>query len=47
MLTTNKVAKVFDTVLGIRGMNETVKTDMTISRRNVLLLDCLRAETQQ
>lgn len=39
MLTTNDVAKVFDTILSIPGMNETVKIDMKISRKNVLLLN--------
>jgi hypothetical protein len=39
MLTTNDVAKVFDTILSIPGMNETVKIDLKISRKNVLLLN--------
>jgi len=39
MLTTNDVAKVYDTILSIPGMNETVKIDMRISRKNVLLLN--------
>lgn len=39
MLTTNDVAKVYDTILSIPGMNETVKLDMKISRKNVLLLN--------
>ncbi|HRP37959.1 MAG TPA: hypothetical protein PLS50_09200 [Candidatus Dojkabacteria bacterium] len=39
MLTTNDVAKVYDTILSIPGMNETVKIDMKISRKNVLLLN--------
>jgi hypothetical protein len=39
MLTTNDVAKVYDTILSIPGMNETVKIDLRISRRNVLLLN--------
>lgn len=38
MLTTNDVAKVYDTILSIPGMNEVVKIDMKISRKNVLLL---------
>lgn len=38
MLTTNDVARVYDTVLSIPGMNETVKIDLKISRKNVLLL---------
>lgn len=39
MLTTNDVAKVYGTILSIPGMNETVKIDMRISRKNVLLLN--------
>ncbi len=39
MLTTNDVSKVYDTILSIPGMNETVKIDLKISRRNVLLLN--------
>ncbi len=38
MLTTSDVAKVYDTILSIPGMNEKVKLDMRISRKNVLLL---------
>jgi hypothetical protein len=33
MLTTNDVAKVYDTILRIPGMNETVKIDLKVSRR--------------
>ncbi|WP_289058424.1 hypothetical protein [uncultured Flavobacterium sp.] len=39
MMTTNDVAKVFDTILSIPGMNETMKIDLKISRKNVLLLN--------
>ena len=39
MLTTTDVARVYDTILSIPGMNETVKIDMKISRKNVLLLN--------
>ena len=39
MLTTNDVAKVFDTILSKPGMNEMVKIDLKISRKNVLLLN--------
>jgi hypothetical protein len=39
MMTTNDVARVFDTILSIPGMNETVKIDLKISRKNVLLLN--------
>ncbi len=38
MLTTNDVARVYDTVISIPAMNETVKIDLKISRKNVLLL---------
>ncbi|OXA78648.1 hypothetical protein SAMN05444397_109153 [Flavobacterium aquidurense] len=38
MITKNDVAKVFDTVLSTPGMSETVKIDLKISRKNVLLL---------
>lgn len=39
MLTTSDVAKVYDTILSIPGMSETVKIDLRISRKNVLLLN--------
>ena len=39
MLTTNDVARVYDIILSIPGMNETVKIDLKISRKNVLLLN--------
>lgn len=39
MLTKNDVAKVYDTILSIPGMSETVKIDLKISRKNVLLLN--------
>lgn len=38
MITKNDVSKVYDTVLSIPGMNESVKIDLKISRKNVLLL---------
>lgn len=38
-MTTNDVAKVYDTILSIPGMNETVKIVLKISRKNVLLLN--------
>jgi len=38
MITTNDVAKVYDTVLSIPGMSELVKIDLKISRKEVLLL---------
>lgn len=39
LMTTNDVAMVFDTILSIPGMNEVVKIDLKISRKNVLLLN--------
>lgn len=39
MLTSNEVTRVYDTILSIPGMNETVKIDLKISRKNVLLLN--------
>ena len=39
MFTTNDVAKVYDTILSIPRMNEVVKVDLKISRKNVLLLN--------
>lgn len=41
MLNTNEVARIFDTILSAPGMNETVKINLKISRRNVLLLSSL------
>ncbi|TDW47761.1 hypothetical protein EV144_10445 [Flavobacterium sp. 270] len=38
MLTENDAAQVFDTILSVPGMNEPVKIDLKISRKNVLLL---------
>lgn len=38
MLTTNDAVRVFDTILSIPGMNEAVRIDLKISRKNVLLL---------
>lgn len=38
-MTTNDVVQVLDTVLSIPGMNEGVKIDLKISRKNVLLLN--------
>ncbi len=37
-MTATEVAKVMDTIMSIPGMNETVKMDFRISRKNVLLL---------
>ncbi len=38
MLSTNEVARVYDTILSIPGMSDSVKIDLKISRKNVLLL---------
>ena len=38
MQTTSTIAKVFDTVLSIPGMNDNVKIQLSIPRKNVLLL---------
>lgn len=38
MLTTDEAAQVFDTILSSPGMNDAVKIDLRISRKNVLLL---------
>ncbi|MFH6936355.1 hypothetical protein [Flavobacterium sp. FlaQc-30] len=38
-MTTNDVVQVLDTVLSIPGMNDVVKIDLRISRKNVLLLN--------
>ncbi len=38
MQTTNTIAKVFETILSIPGMNENVKIQLSIPRKNVLLL---------
>ena len=51
MLTPNDVAKVLDTVLSIPGMNEMVKMDLRLSRKNIFLLNAVikrgLAETAQ
>ena len=39
MLSTTEIAQVYDTILSIPGMSETVKIDLKISRKNVLLLN--------
>ncbi len=38
MSTTTTIAKVFDTVLSIPGMSDNIKIQLTIPRKNVLLL---------
>ena len=38
-MTTNDVARVYNAILSIPGMNEAVKIDLKISRKNVLLLN--------
>ena len=37
-MTTNDVAAMYDALLSVPGMNETVKIDLKISRKQVLLL---------
>jgi hypothetical protein len=39
MLAKNDVAKVYETVLSIPGMNDEVKISLKISRKNMLLLN--------
>lgn len=41
MLTTSDVTRVYDTILSIPGMNEVVKIDLKISRKNVLFLNSI------
>lgn len=41
MIAKNDVAKVYDTILSIPGMNDEVKISLKISRRNLLLLNKL------
>lgn len=41
MLTKTDIARIYDTILSIPGMNEIVKIDLRISRKNVLLLSHL------
>jgi len=38
MLTTTDTAKLFDTILSIPGMNENVKIDLKLTRKEVLIL---------
>jgi hypothetical protein len=39
MISSSDVAKVYDTILSIPGMNDTVKLELKITRKNILLLD--------
>ncbi|MDB5276141.1 MAG: hypothetical protein JWR61_1096 [Ferruginibacter sp.] len=39
MLAKNEIARIYDTVLSIPGMNETIKISLNIPRKNVLLLN--------
>lgn len=39
MLPKNEVAKVYDTILSIPGMNDDVKVNLKTSRKNLLLLN--------
>jgi hypothetical protein len=41
MLNQTDVARVYDTIMSIPGMAETVKLDMRLSRKNVLLLNAV------
>lgn len=41
MLPKNDVAKIYDTILSIPGMNDDVKVSLKISRKNLLLLNKL------
>ncbi|TRW21477.1 hypothetical protein FMM05_20215 [Flavobacterium zepuense] len=41
MMTANVVAQVFDTILSTPGMNDVVKIDLKISRKDVLLLNAI------
>lgn len=47
MLTTDDIAKVLDTILSIPGMNEKVKIDLKITRKNALLLNRVIERTIQ
>ncbi len=38
MLTKTEMARIYETMLSIPGMNETVKIPLSISRKNILLL---------
>jgi hypothetical protein len=38
MQTTNTIARVFETILSVPGMNNNVKIQLSIPRKNVLLL---------
>jgi hypothetical protein len=38
MMNAKELASVYDTIMSIPGMNDQIKIDLKISRRNVLLL---------
>jgi hypothetical protein len=38
MMNAKELASVYDTILSIPGMNDPIKIDLKVSRRNVLLL---------
>ena len=38
MLAKNEIARIYDTVLSIPGMNETIKISINVPRKNILLL---------
>ena len=39
MLTTSDMTHLYDTILSIPGMNDTVKIDLKLTRKNVLILN--------
>ncbi|MEO9022936.1 MAG: hypothetical protein ABI237_11000 [Ginsengibacter sp.] len=39
MLQKNEITKIYDTVLSIPGMNQSIKVSLQISRKNLLLLN--------
>ncbi|GAA4905928.1 hypothetical protein [Mucilaginibacter defluvii] len=41
MLSTNELAGVYDALLSMPGMNEKVKVNLNLSRKDALLLGCL------
>ena len=38
-MTTNEVARVYDTLMSAPGMNDAVRVDIRVSRKNLLLLN--------
>lgn len=39
MLTNEEISKFYDTILSMPGMNDIIKIDLKISRKNILLLN--------